>query len=666
MVALAIAGHHAGIPDLSGSGNSLAERSKVNSQSAQFRADMSTIIARATNDSEHLRQALQGLDRTIGLQKVPFADRDLYTRMLFSCLVDADRLDSGGLSADQRQLPAPEYMEQLLRRVSELRATTAESQVSKLRAQVLRECLDAASEPGSLFSLSVPTGGGKTLAAMAFALRRAMLQRNRFRRVIVVIPYLSIIEQNAQIYADIFGRESLLEHHSGSLVKLVSDRKREDGDDIEFFRPAGDRDDEDGHFQITGRRNATENWDAPLIVTTSVRFFESLFSNRPRDLRRVHNIARSIVILDEVQTLPRRLLGPLLGMIKELSGSWGVNFIFSTATQPAFECRLGGKDLRWEPGTIREIIREPQSLRRGLRRAEISWEIDTPMGWSTITERMLAVDQCLAIVNIRDHAADLYGEVIRQVRERGRDDSGIFHLSTRMCAAHRLRVLGRIRDRLHANLPCQVISTQLVEAGVDVDFPLVLRALAPLDAIVQAAGRADREGLLTARLGKPGGLVVVFLPEDHRLPPNEYTEAARLTEALARQALLDGRSIQVDSEEHLMRYFDRYYGVGEKEQGADLVGLRGQLKLAALADEFEMISDRTREVFVPDDEEARQAIQELRRAGFLDRHLRRRLQRHVVGLTPSEFRRAGDVLEELSPGSEIWIALEQGYNLNYA
>jgi CRISPR-associated endonuclease/helicase Cas3 len=622
---------------------------------------MSTIIARATNDSEHLRQALQGLDRTIGLQKVPFADRDLYTRMLFSCLVDADRLDSGGLSADQRQLPAPEYMEQLLRRVSELRATTAESQVSKLRAQVLRECLDAASEPGSLFSLSVPTGGGKTLAAMAFALRRAMLQRNRFRRVIVVIPYLSIIEQNAQIYADIFGRESLLEHHSGSLVKLVSDRKREDGDDIEFFRPAGDRDDEDGHFQITGRRNATENWDAPLIVTTSVRFFESLFSNRPRDLRRVHNIARSIVILDEVQTLPRRLLGPLLGMIKELSGSWGVNFIFSTATQPAFECRLGGKDLRWEPGTIREIIREPQSLRRGLRRAEISWEIDTPMGWSTITERMLAVDQCLAIVNIRDHAADLYGEVIRQVRERGRDDSGIFHLSTRMCAAHRLRVLGRIRDRLHANLPCQVISTQLVEAGVDVDFPLVLRALAPLDAIVQAAGRADREGLLTARLGKPGGLVVVFLPEDHRLPPNEYTEAARLTEALARQALLDGRSIQVDSEEHLMRYFDRYYGVGEKEQGADLVGLRGQLKLAALADEFEMISDRTREVFVPDDEEARQAIQELRRAGFLDRHLRRRLQRHVVGLTPSEFRRAGDVLEELSPGSEIWIALEQGY-----
>jgi len=400
-----------------------------------------------------------------------------------------------------------------------------------------------------------------------------------------------------------------------------------------------------------------------LIVTTSVRFFESLFSNHPGDLRRVHNIARSIVILDEVQTLPRRLLGPLLGMIRELADDWGVDFVFSTATQPAFERRPSPmSDLRWEPGTLTEIVHDPAPLRTALKRAEIHWEIEHAVTWPQVAERALGQSQCLAIVNLRKHASELYREVLRAARERAIDAGDVFHLSTRMCAAHRLRKLGQIRQRLLDGQPCYVISTQLVEAGVDVDFPLVLRALAPLDSIVQAAGRADREGRLTAQLGRPGGNVVVFLPEDNGMPPHEYAEAAGITAAMAKQALEEGNSIQVDSVEAMTQYFEKYYGVSDKVLGKELVDLRRSQSFATLAQQFEMISSRTRDVFVPDDEEARHAIRRLYASKQLTPELRHLLQRHTVGLNPSEFQKASRVLSELTPASEIWIAADPAYD----
>jgi CRISPR-associated endonuclease/helicase Cas3 len=479
--------------------------------------------------------------------------------------------------------------------------------------------------------------------------------------VIVVIPYLSIIEQNAEVYARVFGRDALLEHHSGSIQKLAKH-------DEDHFVPSSDEESqEEKRFQETGLRPETENWDAPLIVTTSVRFFESLFSNRPADLRRVHNIARSIVILDEVQTLPRRLLGPLLDIMRELAEDWDTNFVFSTATQPAFMRKPGPKnDLRWEPGTIIEIIRNPASLREALKRVEISWKIqpEKAVGWPAVAECMMAERQCLAIVNLRDHASQLYQEVLRVAEHEGADTCGVFHLSTRMCAAHRLRVLEKIRYRLKAGASCHVVSTQLVEAGVDLDFPLVLRALAPLDSIVQAAGRADREGKITAALGRPGGKVVVFLPEDHKLPPNEYKEAAGITEAIAKQELEDCKSVQVDSAEAIQLYFERYYGGSGTDLGVSLLDLRKQLSFASLAKEFEMISNRTRDVFVPDDLEAQRAIEELRSAGEIKPWLRRALQRHIVGLGPSEFEMAKGVVERVptATGDEVWVAMHHAYD----
>jgi len=303
---------------------------------------------------------------------------------------------------------------------------------------------------------------------------------------------------------------------------------------------------------------------------------------------------------------------------------------------------------------------------------EIRWEIDHAVGWPEVAQRMTVVPQCLAIVNVRDHAGQLYEEVLRVAEEKGLHKQGVFHLSTRMCAAHRLRVLETIRKRLKAGESCHVVSTQLVEAGVDVDFPLVLRALAPLDSIVQAAGRADREGKLTAALGgRPGGKVVVFLPEDERMPPNEYAEAAAKTQDIAQDALDKSESVQVDSADAMAEFFERYYGqVKDKYLGSELIEMRVERQFATLAKEFEMISSRTKDILVPDDDEAINAIDllrtELRMKGSFNPKLRRDLfrflQRHTVGLNPSEFSKASGVIEELSEGSDVWAAVKQAYN----
>ena len=654
-VMAAIAGHHAGLADWCDYKTRLSER--------RYRDETDKILVRAAADCSELGRIVSCLDSQQDASTGSTKGRiDLFVRMLFSCLVDADRLDSARRPLLQDDLRADERLQILLKHIADLQNNSPDGPVKRMRAHVLEDCLNAASSEQKLFSLSVPTGGGKTLATMAFALRRAALYPGRFRRVIVVIPYLSIIEQNAEVYSRVFGRDALLEHHSGSLQKLME--KRVENDEPHFV-PAPDREGaEEKKYQEPVLRPETENWDAPLIVTTSVRFFESLFSNRPSDLRRVHNIARSIVVLDEVQTLPRRLLGPLLDMMKELAEDWDTNFVFSTATQPAFERPGHKRDLRWEPGTLTEIIREPASLREALKRVEIHWEINAPVGWPQIAQRMIAVPQCLAIVNVRDHAGQLYAELLCAADEAGRSEQGIFHLSTRMCAAHRLRVLDKIRNRLTVGESCHVVSTQLVEAGVDVDFPLVLRALAPLDSIVQAAGRADREGKITASLGRPGGKVVVFLPGDHKLPPNEYKEAAGITDALVRDEIESGGDVQVDSADAIRNYFERYYGVGGTDLGENLLDLRNRLSFASLAQEFEMISNRTRDVFVPDDEDARKSIERLRSAGELTLSLRRALQRHMVGLNPSEFEKAKGVVEQLplAGGDEIWVAVDQAYD----
>jgi CRISPR-associated endonuclease/helicase Cas3 len=630
-VAAAVAGHHAGMADIGG--NELRDKVK------KSLTDATALLERAAADIPSLGQLLKGPAPKLDNPGDRF---DLVTRMLLSCLVDADRLDTAGRVNVQDSLDAAERLETLLTHLAGLSAKSPEGVVKQSRSEVLSDCLRAAEWKERILSLSVPTGGGKTLAAMAFALKRAALEREQYRRIIVVIPYLSIIEQNAEVYARVFGEDTVLEHHSGSFAKLRAQR--------DYFVPEGE-----SEYQNVGKRPETENWDAPFIVTTSVRFFESLFSNHPSDLRRIHNIARSIVVLDEVQVLPRNLLAPLLGMMEELTRDWGCTFVLSTATKPAFEQVEGSgkKDERWKPGTLREIVQSPSTLHKKLRRVNIDWRIETAIDWPQVADWICGEQtrQALCVVNVRKHAAALYDELF----SRGLDPATLFHLSTRMCPAHRLEVIGEIKKRLAEARPCLVISTQLIEAGVDVDFPVAFRALGPLDSIVQVAGRSDREGALTAKLGEPGGRLIVFLPVDHRLPPDAYEMATGVTATLAKQ-----KQIQPDDLEAMARYFEDYYA--NADLGKGLLALRRDGKFRTLAENFEMISSRTQDVIVPYGE-GRSLIDRLYTQHHLDIDLRRKLQRYTVGLQPWEFHAAQNILfTEFQPESNVWIASDAAYD----
>lgn len=628
-VAAAIAGHHAGMPDVG----------EVRDKIKPRLADAVGLLQRAAKDLPAIDQLLRSRPN---LEKLG-TRFDLVTRMILSCLVDADRLDTAGRAAQQAPLDAAVRLDTLLGYLDDLGRKSPAGVVKGARREVLEDCLAAASMPERILSLSVPTGGGKTLSAMAFALKKAALNPEAYRRIIVVIPYLSIIEQNAEIYGRVFGADSVLEHHSGSFARLAER-------DEEHFRL---EEDDSEAYRAPERRPETDNWDAPIIVTTSVRFFESLFSNHPSDLRRVHNIARSVIVLDEVQILPRPLLAPLLGMMDELATDWGCTFVLSTATKPAFERpdTAGAKDLRWPSGKVREIVRAPDELHRRLRRVSIEWRTKEPVDWPEVAGWMAQVDQALCVVNLRDHAGKLYDEVAAVLPER----DSLFHLSTRMCAAHRLEVIARIRLRLNEGRSCLVVSTQLVEAGVDLDFPVAFRALGPLDSIVQVAGRADREGQLTASLGHPGGRLIVFKPLDHRTPPNEYAQATGITEALALS-----RSLQADDLDAMASFFEAYYG--GSDLGTKFLDMRGAAQFKTLANEFEMISSRTQDVFVPFGD-GKRLIDELYKRRRLTGDLRRLLQRYTVGLQPWEFRKArASAVSELAEGSNVWIAGDPFYD----
>lgn len=639
-LAMAVAGHHAGMPDLKGENGktSLSGRLKESQQEAR------SLVERATRDCAELKKLLA--NRFPALQRIGTLQFDLFTRMLFSCLVDADRLDTAGRSNAQLPLNAERRLAKLLAYLQDLSATTQNEIVKNARREVLDDCLWAAEFPERLLSLSVPTGGGKTLAAMAFALRRAALEPGRYRHIIVVIPYLSIIEQNAEVYAKVFGNDAVLEHHSGSFERLRANRSRKTGH--EYFEPAEKVEDD---YENPLLRPETENWDSPFIVTTSVRFFESLFSNKPSDLRRVHNIARSIIILDEVQVLPRDLLSPLLRVIRDLSTNWGCSFVLSTATQPAFEKQdtTDSRDRRWMRGTLREIVRAPGALHKQLKRVAIDWRIDVSVDWPEVARWLARHPQALCVVNLKDHAGQLFDLLAAEMEAGGAKGDSLFHLSTRMCAAHRLATIETIRERLKQKLPCLVVSTQLIEAGVDLDFPVAYRALGPLDSIIQAAGRVNREGMLS-----DGGKLVVFKPVDGRTPPGAYEQATGITNSMAASSAIQG-----DDLEAVKAFFERYYTEGD--QGVKFEDMQNKAEFRTIADNFEMISSRTQDVFVPYGE-GKRLTDELREAGRLDKDLRRRLQRYTVGLQPWEFREAQKtVLTELRAESDIWIASELAY-----
>jgi CRISPR-associated endonuclease/helicase Cas3 len=471
-----------------------------------------------------------------------------FTRILLSALVDADRLATAEFYA-RAEGRAPERTRlrydtlALLRERldANLDALTREaaakrpSAVNAMRAEVLGACRLAAAQPPGFFSLTVPTGGAKTLCAMSFALRHAI--KYGLDRVIAVIPFTSIIEQNARRYREALGidgtldERNVLEHHSG-----VDEQKAEEADSEAETR----------------RRLAAENWDSPIVVTTTVQFFESLFSDHPSRCRKLHRIAKSVVILDEVQTLPPGMLLPILHALRELTSHYGVSVVLSTATPPALAKRDG------PPVGLtgaRPIIPDPVRLANSpaARRVRVEWRVDRVTPYDELA-REIARDhrRVLVVVHRRADARLLAGKLPR----RGR-----FHLSALMCPAHRLQTIERIRQALGAGRTCRVVSTQLIEAGVDIDLPVVFRALAGLDSLAQAAGRCDREGKLSEAAGTAAGRFIVFEAETLP-PPGTLRKAMESTRTLLGWSDAEGFVGGPDpfNPEHCERFFQELYG----------------------------------------------------------------------------------------------------------
>ncbi|WP_016696748.1 CRISPR-associated helicase/endonuclease Cas3 [Actinoalloteichus spitiensis] len=418
-------------------------------------------------------------------------------RLVFSALVDADRLDTGAHRAGTEPTvrPAPD-MEQLWKRYDQERVNVlakraasgkrADPVVDAAREQVYQYAVRAAERPGGLFRLAAPTGSAKTMAAGAFALRHAALHGKS--RVIVAVPFTTITEQNAGQYRELLDADRVLEHHSS--VDLDTAPR--------WYRPAA------------------ENWDADFIVTTTVQLFDSLFGRKPERSRKLHRLANSVIVLDEVQALPLSLLTPILDVLRVLAEEFGTTVVLSSATQPAFQSLPVWKDF-----PVTDIVPDPTRLFDDLRRVRYEWWCDPRPTLAEVAEAALDERQCLVVVNTTGNARTVY----RHANPDDETSPHVLHLSARMCGAHRQQVLHEANRRLNANEPVLLVSTQLIEAGVDIDFPVVYRVLAGADAVQQAAGRANREGVL----GREGGRVVIVVPEDGGYPGAEYRALAEQT-----------------------------------------------------------------------------------------------------------------------------------------
>ncbi len=467
-----IAGHHAGMPDMSELKSLLA---KVN--------DLASVKEEAIRNLPQIQPpAPPNLPSWLN-HKDPL-QAEMLIRMVFSCLVDADFLDTEQHFDPQRAAQRPQacdlkgLWQRFERNQQALIQRAPQTPVNRVRREVYEHTIAAAAGGRGLYELTAPPGAGKTRAALGFALKHGV--HHNMERVIVALPYTSIIDQTAEIYRAILGGEVVLEHHSALEV--------DDMDETALER----------------LRLLSENWDAPIIVTTFVQLFESIFSNKPSRCRKLHRLANSVIVLDEVQTLPVELLEPTMHALQQLITHYGATVLLCTATQPAIRCLKGIQ-------TPTPILENPAPYFQQLRRVE--YQIDPqPRNWDWLAEQIAAHKQVMVVLNARPDALEL----IDAVQDRFPQLEGLYHLSTLLCPAHRRQVLDEIRQRLHAGEPCRLIATQVVEAGVDLDFPVVMRAVGPLDRIVQAAGRCNREGRLTE------GTVIVFEPQNGRAPSGAY------------------------------------------------------------------------------------------------------------------------------------------------
>jgi len=614
LIAYGIAGHHGGLMD----GADLSARLVKPVEAYDgWREHVGILPDQHALSGIHL--APNGID--------PAFSHAFLVRMAFSCLVDADFLETERFYriAAGEEPPArggtvqPYHLDAV--RTHMARCRRDDTEVNRLRSAILDHANNKAALSPGLFTLTVPTGGGKTLTSLSFALEHALT--HGLRRVIYVIPFTSIIEQTAAVFRDEVGLgEAVLEHHSS----FDWDRKPpETGNDAEGEGAAG----------LAKLRRDAENWDAPIVVTTAVQFFESLFAARPSQARKLHNLAKSVIVLDEAQSIPVPLLRPCMAAIDELARNYGASVILCTATQPALRLQDGALPLpesgRAEGLDIpaeRELAPDPQALYRKLKRVEVEW-LREPVTDDEIAARFATQPQILCIVNSRAHARDLFA----LLRKQGQ--AGAVHLSTLMCARHRRAVLEKVREDLKAGQQVRLISTSLIEAGVDVDFPEVWRAAAGLASIAQAAGRCNREGR-----GQTMGRTVVFEAAGRKMPPAIEAFYAPAREVMRREGP-DVLGLEAIRDYYEALYWRQGHAALDRATlpGGEALAIipairelakQGDFPFATIARAFRLIDDAMDPVIVPYDDTAREAIDALTHAPFPPAGVQRRLQQYVV------------------------------------
>ena len=643
-LAYLVAGHHAGLPDYEGDGNA----------SLRHRLDKGRKNLDAIRD--RIEPFVQNIDSKFLLDNLKFKFTEenyhLWVRMLFSCLIDADRLDTEAFVSPERVATRPVFppLTELKTRFdgfikgfvkTEIDGASETAQtLNRARNEVLNRCVSAGrSGECGIFTLTVPTGGGKTLSGMAFALSHAV--HHGKRRIIYVIPYTSIIEQTAAVFRRVFGAENVIEHHSNF------DAEKYERNRMAITEEGGDSD----PITADQMEQAAENWDAPIIVTTNVQFFESLFAAKAKRCRKLHNIVNSVVIYDEAQMMKPELLAPCVDVMNQLAESFGVTQVVCTATQPTLD-RLG--EIKKGYPSLKNphrIIPEETEKRLCRDLARVNYVFD-PAGrtrtWEDLAIELAGYDEVLCIVNTRRDCYDLFHELRRFETGKTGGESELpetVHLSALMCGEHRSQIIKKIRERLQENRknaqngkpirPIRVVSTQLVEAGVDIDFPVVYRALTGLDSIAQAAGRCNREGLL----GPAGGKVVVFNP-----PKPSPPGILRKGESAAREIMAVDAEPDPNQPETFSRYFPLFYAsvnsLDEKNiqkrltQNVNNPEQNPEVPFRTVGEDFRLIDDDYAVPVIVQFGKSPPLIKRLETEG-VHRELMRELQRFAVNLSKS-------------------------------
>lgn len=588
-----IAGHHAGLPDTGGVSDT---------------GTRGTMTGRMKKKLENYQAYEKEIEVPL-LKNPPFQPVkeehagfffSMFIRMLYSCLVDADYLDTelfmNGKEVRDCGESIPILYEKFASSISGWLGNRDPETINGRRTEILKHCLQMGEAPKGLFRLTVPTGGGKTISSLAFALRHA--KEHHMDRIIYVIPYTSIIEQNAKVFSDILGADNVLENHCNVDYESSEELK---------------------HMQL-----AAENWDKPIIVTTNVQFFESMFSNKSSKCRKLHNIVNSVIIFDEAQMLPSDYLKPCISAIQQMLRYYRSSVVLCTATQPAL------RNLLSQEIKVTELCPRMEEQFAFFKRVTI--KNLNKLSEEELIQRLESEEQALCIVNTKKSAQRIYQSI---------KNKGVYHLSTSMYPAHRKRVLDEIRERLKKQEKCVVVSTSLVEAGVDLDFQTVYRQLAGADSMIQAAGRCNREGR------RPSSQCFTYI---FKLDIKESVPGQRQQIEVAESLLSDNRDLE--ELETTERYFEMLYHFrGDSLDKKEILTKfdRGNFQFFTVGKEFRLIEENTKTILIPKEEEAKEILEELRIKGFTKEGMRKAGQ-YCVNVYENDFRKmfAAGMLGEIS------------------